>query len=297
MSMKLALIVNPVAGGKTASRMLPHLESRLSSLHIDYDLFVSQYSGHLFELARALNAADYHAVAAMGGDGTNYQILNGLIAGTGLADLPPLAIIPAGSGNSFAMDLDILNLEDALAALQRNRPEPVDMISFTQGQGTHYFVNLAGFGFVTDVAATASRFKFFGDLSYVIGIFHRVMNLKFYNLEMNLDGRAMEMKNCFVEICNSRFTGGEMCMAPGAKIDDGLMDIIVVDPLSRLEILSALPKIYKGTHVELPQVHTFQAKEATITTRPAKGMLPDGELFGKTPSQFKIIHHGIRYLK
>ncbi|MCG8566774.1 MAG: diacylglycerol kinase family lipid kinase, partial [Desulfobacterales bacterium] len=296
-SMKIALIQNPVSGGTNGRKMLPRLERKLQARGIRYDLFQSRYNGHLFELARQLAVEDYDAIASMGGDGTNYQILNGLLAGQASENLPPLAILPVGSGNSFAMDLDIFTLDQAVEAIHRNQPTEVDLISYTQKDRVRYFVNLTGLGFVTDVAATAARFKGLGDLSYLVGIFHRLSSLKFHHLDIIIDGERIKKKNCFVEICNSKFTGGSMCMAPHAEIDDGFMDVILVDPMSRLQLISALPKIYKGSHVDLPQVHRFKAREVSISTSPAKGLLPDGELCGVTPSTFTLIPGGLRYLK
>ncbi|MCG8565985.1 MAG: hypothetical protein MI747_12985, partial [Desulfobacterales bacterium] len=157
--MKIALIQNPVSGGTNGRKMLPRLERKLQARGIQYDLFQSRYNGHLFELARPLAVEDYDAIASMGGDGTNYQILNGLLAGHASENLPPLAILPVGSGNSFAMDLDIFTLDQAVEAIHRNQPTEVDLISYSQEDRVRYFVNLTGLGFVTDVAATAARFK------------------------------------------------------------------------------------------------------------------------------------------
>lgn len=159
-----------------------------------------------------------------------------------------------------------------------------------------YFVNLAGLGFVTDVAKTAQRFKSLKDFSYVIGVFHRTINLSFHHLEMDIDGKLFSQENCFVEFCNSRFTGGDMMMAPDAKIDDGLMDIIIASRLSRRSLLATLPKIYKGTHLDHPAVQCIKAKKAIIKTSPEKNLLPDGEIFGNTPTTIEVHHKMIRYL-
>jgi len=112
---------------------------------------------------------------------------------------------------------------------------------------------------------------------------------------MEIDGRLISEKNCFVGICNSRYTGGNMLMAPAAKIDDGLIDIVVVKPLSKFSLIATFPKLFKGTHGGNPAVTNYQAKKISIHTTPAKTLLPDGELIGTTPTQITILPKRVRY--
>ncbi len=105
------------------------------------------------------------------------------------------------------MDLNLHNLEDGIRSIVQNTPRWVDVCSFTQVQKKIYFVNLTGLGFVTDVAKTAQKFKFFKDFSYIIGVFYRTINLSFYYMELEIDGEIISGENCFVEFCNSRLIG------------------------------------------------------------------------------------------
>lgn len=295
MQKKAALILNPGSGGGRTKKHYPEIVDFLAAHKIDYSLFESKYHGHIVHLFEKISIDEYDAIVSIGGDGTNYHILNGLLHNHSSDQLPPICILPLGSGNSFAKDLKIESLSDGLRSLVSGNTRKVDVCSFSQGNQTHYFVNLAGLGFVTDVAKTASRFKIFKDFSYIIGVFVQTLKLKFHDMELEIDGRIINEKNCFVEFCNSRYTGGEMLMAPKAKIDDGLMDIIVAGKISRISLLKTLPKLFKGTHIEHPAVRYFKAKEAKIFTTPSKLMLPDGEIFGKTPATFKIHPGLVRY--
>jgi diacylglycerol kinase family enzyme len=112
---------------------------------------------------------------------------------------------------------------------------------------------------------------------------------------LEIDGNVISAKNCFVEICNSRYTGGNMLMAPEAQIDDGLFDAVVLAPLSRLSLISTFPKLFKGTHSENPAVQFIRAKSASVHTQPQKNLLPDGEIFGTTPTEITILPHRVRY--
>jgi len=295
--MKIALIVNPYAGGKKSEKLLSLIEKKLSFHNIDYITYISLHHEHCLKIAAQLKIDQYDAIVSMGGDGTNFHVLNGLLSAFQPEQIPPLGIIPVGSGNSFAMDLNLHSLEDGIRSIVQNTPRWIDVCSFTQAVGRKiYFVNLTGLGFVTDVAKTAQKFKFFKDFSYIIGVFYRTLNLSFHRMELEIDGKMISSENCFVEFCNSRFTGGNMLMAPDAKIDDGLMDIIIAGKMTRTGILATLPKIFKGTHIHHPAVSCFKAKTATIKTWPDKTLLPDGEIFGVTPTTIRVHHKMIRYL-
>lgn len=267
----------------------------LSSHSIKHDLFLTRYHAHALDIVKKLPVQKYDAIVAMGGDGTNYYVLNGLIKFHGNRPLPPIGIIPTGRGNSFAKDLNIESIEDAIAALSRQRTVAVDVCRFSQQKNDYYFVNLAGFGFVTDVAKTAARFGWLGDLSYAIGVIYRTIGLRFHRLELEIDGNLYHGRNCFVEICNSRYTGGDMLMAPEAHIDDGLFDAVILGPLTRLSLLRTFPKIFKGTHVMHPQIRVVKGKRAVIRTMPEKTLLPDGEIFGHTPTTITVLPHRVSY--
>jgi len=294
--MKVALMINPYAGGKKGIKLLPVIEKRLSRAGIEYHTYLSLYHEHTVKIASELDIVQYDAVIAVGGDGTNFHVLNGLLSCFRPETIPPVGILPIGSGNSFARDLDIFSLDDGLQAIVENKPRWIDVCSFSQAEKKYYFVNIAGFGFVTDVAETARRFKWLGDFSYIVGIFHRTLGLHVHHMELELDGRAVSGENCFVVFCNSRFTGGNMLMAPEARIDDGLMDIIIVGKLSRTSLLSTLPKIYTGSHLRHPAVSHVKAGTVRIKTRPEKTLLADGEVFGTTPVTITVHPKMIRYL-
>lgn len=294
--MKIALIVNPESGRKEAEKHLPVIEKKLAESHIECCTFISLYPEHIKELVFDLKISEYDAITSMGGDGTNYLMLNALLSNFKPETLPPIGTIPVGSGNSFAKDLGIYSLDDALCAIMSPDPKPIDVCSFQQADKKFYFVNLTGLGFVTDVAKTAIKFKFLKDLSYLIGVFYRTINLKHHYMELDIDGTKIEGENCFVEFCNSRFTGGSMMMAPQAHIDDGLMDIVIAGKLSRFSLLKTLPKIFTGRHLEHPAVTCIQGRKATIKTTPVKTLLPDGEVFGSTPATINIHPGLIRYL-
>ena len=293
--MKIALIANSRASGISGNNLRPELENEFKKHHIAFDLLRTQYHGHATQLVKKLSIREYDAIVSMGGDGTNYQVLNSILKYHGDSKMPPLGILPYGRGNSFAKDLNIFSSQDGIDALCRQNTRTVDVCQFSQNQTEHYFVNLMGFGFVTDVAKTAFRFKWAANFSYVIGVFYRLMGLSFHQMVLEIDGEVISGQNCFVEICNSKYTGGNMLMAPEAAIDDGFFDAVVVSPLSRASLLATFPKIFKGTHGGNQAVKFIKGKSALVYTEPQKTLLPDGEIFGTTPTEITVLPRLVRY--
>ena len=293
--MDIAIVANSRSGGRTTRPTGRDIDKRLASAGIRVQWHWTACHGHAEKIVRQLDIRQLDAVVAMGGDGTNFQVLNGLLRYHDHRALPPLGIIPLGRGNSFARDLPVITMADGLSAIIRQTTRPVDVCRFTCKGETHYFVNLMGLGFVSDVARTAIRFRRVGDLSYVIGVLHRMLRMRFHHMSLEIDGETISGRNCFVEICNSRFTGGGMLMAPDARIDDGLMDVVVAAPLSRASLLRTFPAIFNGTHGQNPAVRFIRGRSVRIATDPIKTLLPDGELFGTTPADIRVLPHHVRY--
>ena len=163
--MKIALIANSRSSGVSKNKLTPDLEKELKVHNISFELLQTQYHDHATELVKQISIREYDAIVSMGGDGTNFQVLNAVLKYHGDSDLPPLGILPGGRGNSFAKDLQIYSVADGIEALGRQTTCEVDVCRFSQKETAHYFVNLMGFGFVTDVAKTAARWGNFRDHS------------------------------------------------------------------------------------------------------------------------------------
>jgi len=292
---KLVLIANPRSRGAVSRAVIARVQERLEAARFTVDLLVTRHHEHGLHLLDGHPLDRYDGVVAMGGDGTNYHALNAVLNNYRGPRPPALGIIPVGRGNSFARDLNLFSVDDGIDALIGGRTRPVDVCTFTQENRDFYFVNVMGFGFVTDVACTAARFSRTGDFSYIIGVLHRVLGLKTYELALDLDDKRITDANCFVEFCNSRYTGGDMLMAPDARIDDGLFDVVVAGPVSRLSLIATLPKIFKGRHGENRAVRFYQGRRARVQTRPSKDLLPDGEIFGNTPTEIGILPRLVDY--
>jgi len=293
--MKFLIVANPVSGGKKGKKCLPEIERLLKKNNIKYDLKLTLYHGHGEIIIKQTDLKKYYGIGLVGGDGTNFHVLNGLIKHHNNKKLPPIAIIPTGSGDSFALDLGITNYLNGIKAIKQNNIKPVDVLSFTSKNKIFYCVNMVGTGFVTEVAKIAAKLKFLRGLSYVIGVLYKMIFLRFHEIELKVNNDIIKGKKCFVEFCNSKYTGKKMLMAPQAKINDGYFDIVVASNFSRFTLLKAFPMIFKGTHLNLDQVSVFKAKKAELITKKNETLLPDGEIFGQTPTKITILPEKLNY--
>lgn len=291
--MKVLLVYNPYAGHKRAKKILPQVEALFTEKKIDFDLRLTDYPEHTVEIVRQANFHQYDGVVASGGDGTLFEVVNGYFQNPSKKRIP-LGILPTGTGNAFARDLnlDVSRWQDAVGVIRLAKPRKVDVGLFhTHGQDV-YYLNILGLGFVADVTKTAHRLKIFGNISYTLGVFYQTILLNAHHLTIEIEGKVLERENIFVEVSNTRYTANFL-MAPNAKIDDGLLDITLLGRLTRRRLLKCFPKIFTGEHIYLDEIETFQAKRLSVTTDIPKVLTPDGELLGITPVTIECLHQAI----
>lgn len=292
--MKILLVYNPHAGHKRAKKLLPQVESEFNKHNISFDLALTDYPEHGIEIVRQADFKKYDGIVAAGGDGTLFEVINGYFNNPSI-DKIPLGVLPIGTGNAFVRDLDLDNTKwkEAINVISQNQTRRVDVGKFrTHGQ-TYYYLNILGLGFVADVTETAHKIKFFGNLSYTLGVLYRTIFLKSDILTIRIDGKIIKQDSLFIEISNTRYTANFL-MAPDAKIDDGLLDVTLMHKLTRRKLLQSFPKIFTGEHVHLKECDTFQAKNISIESDKVKVLTPDGELIGITPVEIECLHKAIK---
>jgi diacylglycerol kinase (ATP) len=126
-------------------------------------------------------------------------------------------------------------------------------------------------------------------LSYKIGVLLELVVLRAVPCRLVVDGKESVRDAHFVEVCNSRKTGGEMIMAPSAVVDDGLFDVVVARAMSRGTLLKLFPLIFTGEHVKDPHVETFRCSRISVSFEPPQRVTPDGELLGRTPLDIEVV--------
>lgn len=285
--MNLALIVNPHAGNKHGLKAAHRVSGILNENGHEAHLLISEFPGNTIDIAESIDVDLFDGILAVGGDGTLFEVINGLLKNKKELKIP-LGQIPVGTGNSFIKDLGVTTEEDALKAVLSGNVREIDLGEFTYSGGSHFFVNLLGSGFVSNVAYRARKYKLFGALSYILGVLEELVVLKAVDIELNIDGTMIKRKAVFTEICNSRYTGGDMLMAPGAEIDDGLLDVVVLNRITRRKLLSLFPLLFKGEHVNDDALEVFRGREISLKSEKPLMLTPDGETFGDTPIEVKV---------
>jgi diacylglycerol kinase family enzyme len=165
----------------------------------------------------------------------------------------------------------------------------VDLGRMRCSAGEYLFANLVGAGFVADVASRARGFKMLGDRSYTIGVLIELARLRGSVCRVTVDGRQTTREALFVEICNSRKTGGDMIMAPDAVVDDGLFDVVIAGAMNRRTLLGLFPRIFTGEHVKDPLVETYRGSRISVSFDRPQRVTPDGEVLGTTPLEVEVL--------
>jgi diacylglycerol kinase (ATP) len=281
--MKLLLIFNPHAGHGRAGKLIEPVRKRFAERGVETECMVTGYPGHAAEIVRDADFTRIDGLAAAGGDGTLFETVNGYFENRSGRRIP-MGVIPVGTGNAFARDLDLKTMgwEKAVDVIAAGKTKPLDAGLYRCGDRETRWLNIVGLGFVADVVQTASRLKWIGNLSYTLGVFHRMVALKTFRMTLTADGKTLERESLFVEVSNTRYTSN-FFMAPAARLDDGLLDVTILGPMTRRQLIAAFPKIFTGEHVRLPQVESFTASRIRIETDSPKVLTPDGELTGSTP--------------
>ena len=275
---------NPHAGAGRAARLLPGVRSGLEGFAA-LDVLETGGAGDATRLVAAADLSSYDGLIATGGDGTLFEVLNGLYTHD-KAQRIPLGLVPVGTGNAFARDLGLLpgDWEKAVGLIRAAHLRQVDVGRVETASETYFFLNIVGAGLPVDAMEIAAKLKFLGNSAYTLAALWRSIKLKSYFLSLEINGKNIKQDSIFLEISNTRYTGTSFMMAPDAVLDDGLLDVTLLGKLSRLRLLRLFPTIYKGHHVRYEEIQTCKVQEIRIAAPEGLVLAPDGELRGCTPA-------------
>lgn len=284
--LKLLIIFNPNAAFGRSVKKLAAIKAKFMSLGIKTTFIATEYAGHGRELVAKAELSGFDGLVAAGGDGTAFEVLNGLYQHPKPARIP-LGLLPIGTGNAFSRELALQTdvLTEAIELLQRGHTRQVDVGFVQSADSSFYFLNIVSMGFAVDAGRVALKLKFLGKNAYTLATLWQVLKLKSYPLLMEIDGESISSDNIFVTFSNSRYTGTHFLIAPDARIDDGLLDVTILERLPRVRLLKLFPSIYSGTHVQYNEVSTYKASRIKILSPRGFLLGPDGEFCGSTPAE------------
>ncbi|MCU1300054.1 MAG: diacylglycerol kinase family lipid kinase [Candidatus Sulfotelmatobacter sp.] len=281
MSQSYLAIVNPAAGGGRGRRNLSAALDRLRAEGVAIDVEETQGAGDATRIARAAYAQGRREFIAVGGDGTSYEVVNGLFPEASAGGRPTLGFLPLGTGNSFLRDFSDRGLEHAIESLLAGRRQSCDVLRLRHREGVIHYINLLSVGFPADVAALrARRFSGHGELGYVISIFLGLARLdrRPFPVRVNQETEFDRRRCLFLTFNNSKFTGGTMMIAPKAKVDSGLVEFVRWGAIGRLGLMRNLPKLYDGTHIEHPLAERKAVKRVEFDLDAPVDVMVDGEV-------------------
>lgn len=281
MSDAFLAVVNPAAGGGRCCKLVGPALERLRAGGITLDVVETTVPGEGTRLARDAYSRGYRKFIAVGGDGTSYEIVNGLFPGADSGKPPTLAFLPLGTGNSFLREFSDRGVEYAIEALLARRSQACDVLRLTHKEGVIHYINLLSMGFAADVATMrARRFSGWGELGYQSSIFICLARFRRRPFPLRVDGEAeIDRRPClFLTFNNSKFTGGTMMIAPRAEVSDGLIEYVRWGPIGRLGLIRNLPTLYDGTHIEHPLAERRPAKRIDFHLDAPVDVMVDGEV-------------------
>jgi len=274
-------IINPAAGAGRWRKLIAPALDRLRSGGISVDLAETGRAGHASQIAADGYAKGYRKFIAVGGDGTSYEIINGLFPLANHTERPTLAFLPLGTGNSFLRDFSNGGVEYAIEALLNRRIQPCDVMRMQHASGTLYYINLLSVGFAADVATLrARRFSHWGELGYQASIFISLVRLRRRPFPLRVDEEpGIDRRPClFLTFNNSKYTGGTMMIAPQAEVNDGLIEYVRWGPIGRLGLIRNLPGLYDGSHIQHPLAERRSAKRIDFSLSGPVDVMVDGEV-------------------
>jgi diacylglycerol kinase (ATP) len=273
---QIALLTNPTAGKGRGARARAAVHDRLAASGAQVQDLQGRDADEALDLARAAVADGVEALVVIGGDG---MVHLGVNAVTG--SRTTLGIVPVGTGNDVARYFD-LPRKDPIAAADRVIAGGTRTIDLARS-GTKYYITVLCAGFDAIVNERANDMTWpRGQMRYNLATLAELRTFRPLQYTLDLDGATRRVEAMMVSVGNGPSFGGGLRITEGASLDDGLLDVVVIKPMSRLELVRTYPKLFKGTHVTHPQFERHRVRRVTLAS-PGITTYADGERFGALP--------------
>lgn len=279
----IEIIANIRSGKGNGAKCLSAAEDYLRQHDVPYRVHVTESKGHGKTLAAKLCAEGARVIAALGGDGTFHEVLNGMDF-----SVARMGLIPAGRGNDFAIGTGAASLDpvQAVADVVRGEPRDLDYLQV----GDKRCMNVGGTGLDVEVLLKTAKSK--NRLSYVASLFRCLLRFKPYRVELTANGETKTYDCIMAGACNGTQIGGGIRLSPLSKPDDGKIDVIVMEKPKRVPTVFVMPKFVKGKHMGKPYTHHIVCDSLHIST-PAPIQL-DGEIYYDVPFDVRIVPQGLK---
>jgi diacylglycerol kinase (ATP) len=303
-------IINPVSARGATLRTWDEARRELSRLNIEFTERVTSHAGDAIEITREAIASGIARVVAVGGDGTLSEVVNGYTDKNGRAidDSIAIGLMPSGTGSDFRRSVGLNDWRDTLRALVESETRMIDAarITFSDASGatvSRAFINIASFGLGGEVSAHVNRWRkslprwVGGRARFIAASVRALDSFKSKSVKVELDGeQRLEISSNLIVVANGKYAGGGMKLAPHAELDDGLLDVILTDRATRLDVIRELPRIQRGGYLKNPKVTETRAREVVIESDEPMAIDVDGEMVGFTPARLKVLPKALRFI-
>lgn len=297
---KTLCVVNPASANGRTKKAWKNLETFLRNQGLEFDVQYTNQPEDATKIARHALHNGYRRIVAVGGDGTLNEVVNGFFNGDNkkVRDDAVLGLIPMGTGGDFARMFPISSKPQRVYdILAKGEELEIDIVkgTFTGWSGekeTRYYINVADVGMGSETVYHVNRNSkaFRGFLSFLLLGIYSIITFENKDLRVKVDDQEVYAgKSSMVVISNGSYFGGGMKIAPKAKLNDGLLDVIIVKDLSKIEILKNLPGIYSGKHLNHPDLIFIHGKRIEITSPEKMFVEFDGETPGMGNLEFEIM--------
>ena len=288
----ICVILNPSAG---SVHELDDLVKQIATLP-KAEVQMTKKGGSAARLARAALRKGCDMIVAAGGDGTLNEVINGLQENAGETRV---GLIPLGTGNDFARTIGLpTDLKAALEVLRLGHTRAIDLVRVTSDKA-RYFLNVSAGGFsgLVNEKLTPELKKTWGPLAYLRSAAAALPDLRAYRTTLAFDNTESLMLDLYnVVVANGRYVAGGTLIAPEASIDDGLLDIILIQKRSAAELALLAAQVMVGAHLSSDAVVFRRAAKLTVNSKPGMWFNVDGELVGNEPACFEILPRALTFV-
>jgi len=274
--MRVKVILNPYANRWGAKTQAGVTADAFRAAGVDCDLVVTETARQGTPLAEAAARGGYDAVIAAGGDGTINEVINGVIRAAGDGPTVPFGVVPLGTANDFNLMAGLpAAIEDSVRVIAAGRTRQIDA-----GQvNDRFFINNSAAAMEPMVTLENIKMtRLSGEIRYIVALLRALAKLKPWTMHLTWDGGGYDGPAYLLSVCNSPRTGGFM-MAPGAELDDGLLDMVFAPQVSKGAVISILLKLMRGEHIHHPAVTFRRVTAIDLTSVPGTPLHSDGEIF------------------
>lgn len=302
--LKTYVVLNPYSANGATGKAWPRIEAEIKRSIGAFDSGFTKEPQHATALTREALGKGYDMIVSVGGDGTNNEVVNGFFDnGEQVNSNAIMGIMPGGTGGDLSKTLRISRkLNVAADVLKQGSILSADVgrlsfISHDDKETVRYFINIASFGISGEVDEIVNRSSkaLGGKWSFIVGSARGLISYRNKNVKFRIDdGEEVDGKIFYVAVANGKYFGAGMKVAPDAKVDDGLFDIVIAGDLTKWEVINQGRLIYNGEHLKMKKINSARGRKLTAVSNEPTYLDVDGEGLGKLPAEFEILPGAIK---